>query len=86
MKPVVTVKANVIHSQLARRNMTQADLAKAIGITRSYLSQVLRGKENPGPEIRQKLIAYFGLEFDQLFEFEETSKPVKTRKRELVRS
>lgn len=37
------------------KNMTQEELAKAIGISRPYLSDIERGKKKPGLDITLKL-------------------------------
>lgn len=47
--------------------MRRADLAEGIEVTRSYLSQILRGHREPGPTVRQRLMEYTKLSFDDLF-------------------
>lgn len=49
-----TEEGILVRSQLAKIGMTQQDLAKAIGITPSYLSDLLRGKKN-GPKAQEKV-------------------------------
>lgn len=51
---MITEDGILIRVQLAKSSMTQQDLAKSIGITPSYLSDLLRGKKN-GPKAQEKV-------------------------------
>lgn len=51
-----------IRVELARRNETQAALARRIGVTRQYLSDIMRGKSGNVPEVWQKVLDDLGLE------------------------
>ena len=43
--------------------MTQKELAKKLGITRSYLNSILRGKRRPGIKLAKKIAATQGVSF-----------------------
>lgn len=47
-------------AMLRQENMSVTDLAKAIGVHRSYVSGVLNGRIN-APEIAQKISEHLGL-------------------------
>lgn len=48
---------------------TQADLAKKIGISRSYLGDIESGRTAPSDEILYKLADIFNIEYDELFAY-----------------
>jgi transcriptional regulator with XRE-family HTH domain len=52
--------------ELARRNMTISDLAKALGIHQGNLSWVINGVRR-SPKTEEKIAAYFGLPREELF-------------------
>lgn len=47
---------------LARRDMTQADLAEKLGISRQYLNAYLRGKAGDVPKLWEKVFGELELE------------------------
>lgn len=51
------------------RKCTQADLAKMIGISRSYLGDIESGRTNPSDEILLKLSNALDVDFDILVEY-----------------
>jgi len=57
-----------IRREVSRLNLSQSDLAKRLGITNGFLSQVLSGKRLVGPATRRKFMDVLHLEFDVLFE------------------
>ena len=66
------VKNRSVWEILARRNMTQNQLAKKAGITSGHLSQVINSERFPSPAVRQRLLdALAPVEFDEIFEIEE---------------
>lgn len=40
-----------VHLQSLLRSQTQAELAASIGVCRTYLIDVLKGRRNPGPKV-----------------------------------
>lgn len=49
------------------RNISQSDLAKAIGISQNAISSYEAGKRTPRNEIKVKLANYFGQTIGSLF-------------------
>lgn len=45
-----------------RRKMSQSDLAKAVGISRNYVSQIERGNENVSYSVVLKICEVLGLD------------------------
>ena len=65
----VRVKAEKIRKILAERNISQNMLAIYIGTTSGYLSQMVTGKRNPSPNMREKILkALRGYQFNDIFE------------------
>lgn len=48
------------------RNETQAQVAKALGITRPYYTQIELGERDPSLDVALKLGEHFGLPVEQL--------------------
>lgn len=48
------------------RNETQAQVAKALGITRPYYTQIELGERDPSLDVALKLSEHFGLPVEQL--------------------
>jgi transcriptional regulator with XRE-family HTH domain len=65
----VTLKGPAIRRILARRHRSQNDLARALGTTSGYVSQLLAGVRTPSPLMRQKILSALGegYRFDDLF-------------------
>ena len=51
-----------VRIELARRDTNQARLADRIGVSRQYLSDVMRGKAGRVPAVWQKILADLDLE------------------------
>ena len=51
-----------VRIELARKDMNQARLADGIGVSRQYLSDVMRGKAGKVPAVWQKVLAELDLE------------------------
>jgi ribosome-binding protein aMBF1 (putative translation factor) len=64
----VDVKTEVLLRILAKRNMSQNELARLCGITSGFISQLLSGQRKPSPEIRQKIMDVLNIKnFDLIF-------------------
>lgn len=48
------------------RNLTQVDAAVAIGISRSHLAKIERGKDLPGRELLMAAAVFYGVSLDWL--------------------
>ena len=67
----VEIKANKLMDILARRNISQNELARLCGITSGFISQLLTGQRKPSPEIRQKIMDVLNIrDFDLIFKIE----------------
>lgn len=56
--------------------MTQADLAKRVGVTRQTILAIEKGKYSPSLEVAFKIAAVFGVPLDEVFQYEgEGKKP-----------
>ncbi len=67
---MVKVKLNgsAVKLVLAQRNISQNALAKGMGVSDSYFSQMVRGVRNPSPKMRQMILDGLApMEFDDLF-------------------
>ena len=70
----VELKRDVLEKNLVRQNCSKKELAKQIGVTRSYLSAVCSGRRLPSVGMRQRLLGYFKCKFDDLFLIKEEDK------------
>ena len=59
----------VIAEALARRNYSQNGLARSLGVSSGYLSQLINGHRYASPDLRRKLMEFLGVDdFDAIFE------------------
>ena len=63
---------NTIKVERAKKNITQADLAEAIDVSRLTIHSIETGKFNPSILIALKIARYFDIRVDELFMLEET--------------
>jgi len=64
----VSLNAEALRRMLARRNLSQNWLAKRVGTTSGYMSQMMAGKRYPSPIMRRKILKVLkDCEFDDLF-------------------
>ena len=64
----VRLKQRCVWDRLDQLNMSQNELARTIGITSGYLSQLMSGTRCPSAEMRQRLQDVLGFDsFDDLF-------------------
>lgn len=59
---------NNIRVQRAIKNVTQEELAAAVGVTRKTINTVENGKFVPSTILAMKLAKYFGIHVEELFE------------------
>ena len=62
---------NFIRMHRARLDMTQEQLARAIGVSRQTIHAVERGKADPSVTLAMKMADIFGLSVDELFVLED---------------
>jgi putative transcriptional regulator len=63
---------NTIKVERAKKDITQADLAEAIDVSRLTIHSIETGKFNPSILIALKIARFFGIPVDELFMLEET--------------
>ncbi|MBT8271751.1 MAG: helix-turn-helix transcriptional regulator [Flavobacteriaceae bacterium] len=63
---------NSIKVERARHNMTQADLAEAIGVSRQSINAIEKGKYVPSAVLALKIAAYFKLKVEDVFSLEDS--------------
>jgi len=54
------------------RNLTQQELAEAVGVTRQMISYIEKGEKKPTIVLALKLAAFFGIKVEDLFSLEDT--------------
>jgi putative transcriptional regulator len=62
---------NFIRMHRARLDLTQEQLARAIGVSRQTIHAVERGKAEPSVMLALKMADIFGLSVDELFRLED---------------
>ncbi|MCB1186434.1 helix-turn-helix transcriptional regulator [bacterium] len=62
---------NFIRMHRARLDMTQEQLARAIGVSRQTIHAVERGKADPSVTLAMRMADIFGLSVDELFRLED---------------
>jgi putative transcriptional regulator len=62
---------NLIKVERARKNITQADLAEVIGVSRQTIHAIETGKFIPSTLLTMKMAHYFGCNVEDIFELEE---------------
>ncbi|HEX9250876.1 MAG TPA: helix-turn-helix transcriptional regulator [Ignavibacteriaceae bacterium] len=63
---------NTIKVERAKKNITQADLAEAIDVSRLTIHSIETGKFNPSILTALKMARFFDIPVDELFMLEET--------------
>ncbi len=63
---------NNLKVQRAIKDITQADLAKAIGVSRQTINAMEKGKYIPSTVLSLKIAQYFGKTLEEIFTLEET--------------
>lgn len=57
---------NLIKEKRENKNLTQEEVAQAIGITRNYLSDIENGRYTPSFKTSIKLATYLGIDLNLL--------------------
>jgi len=58
----------------AMHNLTQEDLAEAIGITRQTVIAMEKGKYNPSLDLAFKIAHYFKVKIEDIFSYDQNDK------------
>lgn len=64
----VQLRSIVVREWLARRCQTSVWLAAELGVTPTYLSNLLGGFKRPSPKLRARFLSLMDIPFDDLFE------------------
>jgi putative transcriptional regulator len=59
--------------RFARQEMTQADLAERIGVTRQTVIAIEQGKYSPSLEVAFQIAHVLGVPLDDVFQYPQTS-------------
>jgi putative transcriptional regulator len=62
---------NSLKVERAKKNITQAELSEAIGVSRQTINAIELGKYNPSVILALKLAKYFNTSIHQIFELDE---------------
>ena len=69
-EPRARLNRDVVWRQLSLRNMAQNELARAVGITAGYLSQLMSGRRSPSARLQARLAEELGIDDpEELFSF-----------------
>jgi putative transcriptional regulator len=64
----VEVRATRLKTEREKRGLTQRQLAKDVGVSQNYIPALEAGARRPGPNVQQRLVKYFGCNFEDLFD------------------
>ncbi|MDP5106904.1 helix-turn-helix transcriptional regulator [uncultured Polaribacter sp.] len=62
---------NLLKVERARHNLTQADLAEKLGVSRQTIYAIENNKFNPSVTIAIKMARFFGVTVEYLFDIED---------------
>lgn len=62
------VRTEALQTVLARRSISQTQLAEMLRVSPAAVSKLVRGVRDPRSGLRQRLMTVLGLGFDDLFE------------------
>jgi len=62
---------NTIKIERAKKDLTQADLAELVGVTRLTIHSIETGKFKPSVMLAMKIAACFGVPVEAIFELED---------------
>lgn len=66
------VMKNTVKVERAIRNITQQELAEAVGVSRQTVNFIETGRYMPSTIVALKIARYFGRHADEIFQLEET--------------
>jgi putative transcriptional regulator len=62
---------NTIKIYRTEHNLTQEELAQALGVTRQTILAIEKGKYDPSLELAFKISRYFGVPVDEVFLYDD---------------
>lgn len=69
-KNATSAISNSLRDLRAKQNLTQEDLAKAVGVTRPTINYIENGEYRPSLELAFLLARFFGKTIEEIFHFE----------------
>ena len=84
MKLIVTIKDKEFAEAVIRSNMTYRAIAKKLGISSVYLSNIKNKCEpefRPSPAVRKGLLTILNVQFDDIFKIEDSNGKVPKKKK-----
>ena len=73
----VLIKNTIRRLRFDADEMTKAELAKQVGVTRQTILAIEKGKYSPSLEVAFKIAAVFGVPLDEVFQYEGDSENSK---------
>ena len=67
MKKVVDNKIGELREQRGPRPVSRADLARRVGVSRSYITRLEKGERTPSIEVACRIASYFGCSIEEVF-------------------
>src|SRR5438034_11783114 len=64
----VEVRAVGLKAIREKRGLTQRKLAHDLGISQNYIPAIEAGARKAGPKLKEAMLKYFGVRFEDLFE------------------
>ena len=64
----VEVRATGLRGMREKKGLTQRELARNLGLSQNYIPALESGARRPGPKLRQALMKFFNVNFEELFE------------------
>jgi len=78
----VKLNREVVEVVLVRRNLSQNGLARRLGVSSGYISQIMTGGRFISPKMRRRMLRYFrGYTFNDLFIIEDGKGIAQSRRR-----
>jgi transcriptional regulator with XRE-family HTH domain len=76
----VKLNREFVEMVLARRNLSQNGLARNLGVSSGYISQIMTGRRFISAKMRQRMLRYFrGYTFNDLFIIEDGKRSAQNR-------
>lgn len=60
------MKRQFFENEITRRGLTYTAVGKATGVTRQMISHIVNCRHNPGWDLQQRLVKFFGIPAEEL--------------------
>ncbi|PPA70183.1 helix-turn-helix domain-containing protein [Jeotgalibacillus proteolyticus] len=71
---ITKIKQGSVRLLIAKKGMSHRDFAKSIGISHSYLSQLVNGKRKPSPSTAGKIALGLNVDLSEIFLYKVVTK------------